>query len=88
MPKNIKFYKITIPRRKEAKPHVIYDCSIIDISERREKALHFDTASSCSRYLGMAHWKTLNAYTSLEAIRKKKKYYSDKHNKYYAIRLK
>jgi len=74
------WYKITDRDIVDSVPHIVYDMSIIDIQERRLKALVFDNVREVSGFLGV----------SVETIfrnRKPKKYINAMDNKKYAVRI-
>lgn len=85
MPPSIRFYKKR-PRWEIKVPHVIYDMSIEDVEERKEKALRFETMFKTAEYIGMKHYQYLAYYTDTQAIKKKKRFWSEKHQRYFAIR--
>jgi hypothetical protein len=74
------WYKITDRDIVDSVPHIVYDMSIIDIQERRLKALVFDNVREVSGFLGV----------SVETIfrnRKPNKYINAMDNKKYAVRI-
>lgn len=69
----------TIGRSEQAVPHRIYDLSIADMRERQLKSKPFNSGVEMAQFLGMpankvSYWRG-------------KRYFSDKHNKEFAIRL-
>lgn len=66
------------------KPIAIYDPAILDIIERKDKVLLFNTASSAATYLGVDR-RTISNYSSHEAVRKQLRY-RNKDGKQYIIR--
>lgn len=84
MPATIPCYK-SIDSLNISVPHIVYDCSL-PIQERISKALHFPTAVAAALYIGMRPNK-INNYTSQEAILQRKRFYSQKHGKQFAIRI-
>lgn len=77
----IPFYKKDKFNRGTA--HIVYDLTIDDINERKEKAIKFTSANQCAHYLGI----TPDALKSYVDIKAQKRFYSTKHNKPFAIRL-
>lgn len=74
------WYKITDRDIVDSVPHIVYDMSIIDIQERRFKALVFDNVVELSGFLGV----------NVETIfrnRKPKKYIKGLDDKKYAVRM-
>lgn len=85
MPPSIKLYK-KARRYSHALPHIVYDMSIEDLEERKEKAIRFETAIQAAQYIGLRSYRNMYYYTDTQAIKKKKRYWSEKHQKYFAIR--
>lgn len=64
-----------------AKAHRLYDLSIADINERREKSKVLPSGQDAAEYLGIKQ-------SHLSEMRKPgKRVYSPKHEKFFAIRL-
>lgn len=71
----------TIDRSEDARPHRVYDLTISDIEQRQQQSQVFRTATQTAQFLGMpsnkiSFWRERG-----------KKYFSDKHNKEFAIRM-
>jgi hypothetical protein len=74
------WYKITDRDIVDSVPHIVYDMSIEEVSERRTKAIVFDNVVELSGFLGV----------TVETIfrnRKPKKYVRGLNGKMYAIRM-
>lgn len=89
----IPFYKKREVIRKESlqipkasTPFIVYDLSIEDLQERKVQAKRFDCAKELSNYLSI-RVQNIPYYTSTEAIRKKRRYFSEIHNREFAIRI-
>lgn len=64
-------------------PYIIYDLSL-PLPERKEKALHFNTALKAAEYIGLTPNKIPGYCNPIE----QKHFFSKKHNKFFAIRKK
>lgn len=66
----------------ERKPVVVYDVTIEDITERRKKAVEYDTMKKACNTLGIGYTAMRNAIVS------RKRIFSTTMNQYVAIRYK
>ncbi len=74
--------RLTIPFDQEnAVPHVIYDLTIQDVNERREKAVHVPTGRHAATFLGIDMRKLWDNRTPGRRI------YSSHHGKHFAVRI-
>jgi hypothetical protein len=67
---------------EERKPVVVYDVTIEDITERRKKAVEYDTMKKACNTLGIGYTAMRNAIVS------RKRIFSTTMNQYVAIRYK
>lgn len=80
----MKFYKRS---NNASSPVKVYDLSICNIEDRKRNAITFPTKNKAMAFLGIKDNRTLNAYTSRNALLNKERYYSSIHNREFAIRL-
>lgn len=66
---------------ENAVPHKLYDLSIEDLTERREKAMEFRSAAAAANYLGVVPKYIYGARHAGRRI------YSKKFSRWYAIRV-
>lgn len=64
-----------------SRPHRVYDLSILDVDERRQKSIVFPSAEKTAQYLGVPR----NHLAEVRGVGRQ--YFSKKHNKKFAIRI-
>jgi len=67
-------------------PFIVYDCTIENLIERSAQAKHLSSAKAVQSYIGIDR-NIIAQFTSKEAILNKKRYFSKKLNRHFAIRI-
>lgn len=73
-------------RSEDTTQYIVYDTSIPDLQERRDSALTFVSGRAMCRAIGI-NKGVIARYVSKEAIAEKRRFYSERLRKTFAIRI-